>query len=287
MATKKRGLGKGLDAIFAENDTEDRDSAISLKISEIEPTLEQPRKDFNEAALAELADSISQHGILQPLLVRPILGGGYQIVAGERRWRAARMAGLSEVPAIIREMNDSEVMELALIENLQREELTAIEEAVAYQKLLELHDLTQEALAQRLGKGQSTVANKLRLLKLPQAVQDAILQRQITERHARAIITAKEEPLQLELLEKTIAEGWNVRQLEEQVLSLLYPNEEEAPVRKKKARRKVVSRDVRIALNTIRQSLTMVSDSGIQVKTEEEDTEEYYQITVKIPKKKK
>lgn len=270
-----------------EEAVNEAEKVIHIAIDNIVPNRFQPRTIFDEEKIDELARTIDAHGVIQPIVVRSTNDEQYEIIAGERRFRAMKKLAWQEVPAIVRIMNDKETASVALIENLQREELTAIEEAVAYQKLLELHDLTQEALAQRLGKGQSTVANKLRLLKLPQAVQDAILQRQITERHARAIITAKEEPLQLELLEKTIAEGWNVRQLEEQVHSLLYPNEEEAPVRKKKARRKVVSRDVRIALNTIRQSLTMVSDSGIQVKTEEEDTEEYYQITVKIPKKKK
>ena len=141
MASKKGGLGKGLDAIFAENDTEDRNAAIALKTSEIEPNREQPRKDFDEKALSELADSISQHGVLQPLLVRPLMGGGYQIVAGERRWRAARMAGVTEVPAVIRELTDSEVMELALIENLQREDLNPLEEARGYQALMEQYGL--------------------------------------------------------------------------------------------------------------------------------------------------
>ena len=130
MAGKKKGgLGKGLDAIFAENDMEDANATVTLKISEIEPNRSQPRKEFKDEALAELADSIVQHGVLQPLLVRPLLGGGYQIVAGERRWRAARMAGVSEVPVVIRDMSDHEVMELALIENLQREDLTPLEEA--------------------------------------------------------------------------------------------------------------------------------------------------------------
>jgi ParB family chromosome partitioning protein len=163
MAMKKGGLGKGLEAIFAENDTEDRNATITLKISDIEPNRTQPRKEFNDAALAELADSISQHGIIQPLLVRPIFGGGYQIVAGERRWRAARMAGISEVPAVIREMSDSEVMELALIENLQREDLNPVEEAQGYQSLIDTYGLTQEETAKTVGKSRPTVTNALRL----------------------------------------------------------------------------------------------------------------------------
>ena len=147
---KKGGLGKGLDAIFAENTTESGNNAVQLRISELEPNREQPRKDFDEKSMAELADSIAQHGLLQPLLVRPVFGGGYQIVAGERRWRAARMAGLSEVPAVVREMSDHEVMELALIENLQREDLTPLEEARGYQTLLERYDMTQEEVARQV-----------------------------------------------------------------------------------------------------------------------------------------
>ena len=153
MAGKKKGgLGKGLDAIFAENDMEDANATVTLKISEIEPNRAQPRKDFNDEALAELADSIAQHGVLQPLLVRPLLGGGYQIVAGERRWRAARMAGVSEVPVVIREMSDHEVMELALIENLQREDLTPLEEAQGYQSLIDQYGMTQEEISRTVGK---------------------------------------------------------------------------------------------------------------------------------------
>ncbi|MFR2562590.1 MAG: ParB/RepB/Spo0J family partition protein [Anaeromassilibacillus sp.] len=169
MAGKKKGgLGKGLDAIFAENDMEDANATVTLKISEIEPNRAQPRKDFNDEALAELADSIAQHGVLQPLLVRPLLGGGYQIVAGERRWRAARMAGVSEVPVVIREMSDHEVMELALIENLQREDLTPLEEAQGYQSLIDQYGMTQEEISRTVGKSRPAVANALRLLHLPE-----------------------------------------------------------------------------------------------------------------------
>lgn len=270
-----------------EETVNEAEKVVHIAIDNIVPNRFQPRTIFDEEKIEELARTIQTHGVIQPIVVRQTASTQYEIIAGERRFRAMKKLQWRDVPAIVRVMNDKETASVALIENLQREELTAIEEAVAYQKLLELHELTQEALAQRLGKGQSTIANKLRLLKLPQAVQDAILERQITERHARAIITAKEEELQLMLLEQTITQGWNVRQLEEQVHAMLYPDEEDAPVRKKKAKRKVVSRDVRIALNTIRQSLSMVSESGINVKTEEQDTEEYYQITVKIPKKKK
>jgi ParB family chromosome partitioning protein len=163
---------------------------------------------------------------------------------------------------------------------LQREELTPIEEAMAYAKLLELHHLTQEALAQRLGKGQSTIANKLRLLKLPQEVQEALLQRAITERHARALIVLKDEEKQLKVLREIIEKQLNVKQTEDRVLKML-----EASQAKPKPKRKAFSKDMRIAVNTIRQSLAMVADSGLSIDSEEEEFEDYYQITIRIPKK--
>jgi ParB family chromosome partitioning protein len=214
MAMKKGGLGKGLEAIFAENDTEDRNATITLKISEIEPNRAQPRKEFNDAALSELADSISQHGIIQPLLVRPIFGGGYQIVAGERRWRAARMAGLSEVPAVIREMSDSEVMELALIENLQREDLNPVEEALGYQSLIETYGFTQEETAKTVGKSRPTVTNALRLLNLPGEILDMVNSGQISAGHARTLLSFQ-NPQEMRKAAKIAAEqGISVRELE-------------------------------------------------------------------------
>jgi ParB family chromosome partitioning protein len=214
MAMKKGGLGKGLEAIFAENDTEDRNATIALKISDIEPNRTQPRKEFNDAALAELADSISQHGIIQPLLVRPIFGGGYQIVAGERRWRAARMAGISEVPAVIREMSDGEVMELALIENLQREDLNPVEEAQGYQSLIEIYGLTQEETAKTVGKSRPTVTNALRLLNLPQEILDMVNAGKISAGHARTLLSFQ-NPEEMRKAAKLAAEqGISVRELE-------------------------------------------------------------------------
>ncbi len=214
MAMKKGGLGKGLDAIFAENDTENRNATITLKISDIEPNRTQPRKEFNDAALAELADSISQHGIIQPLLVRPIFGGGYQIVAGERRWRAARMAGISEVPAVIREMSDSEVMELALIENLQREDLNPLEEAQGYQSLIETYGLTQEETAKTVGKSRPTVTNALRLLNLPKEILDMVNCGKLSAGHARTLLSFQ-NPAEMRKAAKLAAEqGISVRELE-------------------------------------------------------------------------
>ena len=214
MSVKKGGLGRGLDAIFAENTQESGSGAVMLRISELEPNREQPRKDFDEKAMAELADSISQHGVLQPLLVRPIFGGGYQIVAGERRWRAARMAGLAEVPAMVREMNDGEVMELALIENLQREDLTPLEEARGYQTLLEKYELTQEEVAKTVGKSRPAVTNAMRLLGLPQEIQDMVERGELSAGHGRALLAFADEELMVAVARKAAAEGLSVRQLE-------------------------------------------------------------------------
>ncbi|KYG89816.1 nucleoid occlusion protein [Metasolibacillus sp. FSL H7-0170] len=263
------------------------EEVVKIPIEKIIPNRFQPRTIFDDEKIEELSRTIHIHGVIQPIVVRRSSSDdGYEIIAGERRYRAMKKLQWAEVPAIVRQLSDKETASIALIENLQREELTAIEEALAYQQLLELHSLTQEALAQRLGKSQSTVANKLRLLKLPQFIQEAILKREITERHARALIAVKDEQLQLQLITAAKEYDWNVRQLEEQIQQLLSPSTEEEPVKKEKPKRKAISKDVRIALNTIKHSLTMVTKSGIQLKTEEEDTEEYYQITVKIPKKK-
>ena len=210
---RKGGLGKGLDAIFAENDTEDERTAVLLKTSELEPNRNQPRSVFNEQSLGELADSIAQHGVLQPLLVRPLMGGGYQIVAGERRWRAARMAGLEEVPAVVREMSDSQVMELALIENLQREDLNPLEEAQGYQSLMETYSMTQDDVAKTVGKSRPAVANALRLLNLPPEMQKLVSSGSISAGHARALLSFPNRNTMLAAA-KAAEAGASVRDLE-------------------------------------------------------------------------
>lgn len=251
-----------------------------IPIEDIVPNRYQPRTIFDDEKIAELAQTIHTHGIIQPIVVREYEQGKFEIIAGERRFRAMKKLGWEKAPVIVKNYNDRETASVALIENLQREELTALEEAVAYEKLIELHNLTQEALAQRLGIGQSTVANKLRLLKLPQKVQEAILQKNITERHARSLIPLKSPELQVQLLGEIIEKQLNVKQTEERVVKMLSKSEEP-----RKPRRKAFSKDMRIAVNTIRQSLTMVSDNGINLDSEEEEFEEYYQFTIKIPKK--
>lgn len=211
---KKGGLGKGMSAIFVENSASESDEGVvTVKISEIEPNRDQPRKEFDSTALSELADSISQHGVLQPLLLRPLLSGGYRIVAGERRWRAARMAGLSAVPAVIREMTDTEEMLFALIENLQREDLTPLEEAKGYRTLIETQGMTQEEVSQTVGKSRPTVTNALRLLNLPADIQDMLEKGEISAGHARTLLSFKTEEEMRQGAQKA-KQGASVRELE-------------------------------------------------------------------------
>lgn len=215
MAIKKKGgLGKGLDLIFAENVSEESSAASEIKLSELEPNRDQPRKDFDEEALAELADSISQHGVLQPLLVRPIFGGGYQIVAGERRWRAARMAGLTSVPAVVKELDDAQVMEIALIENLQREDLSPLEEATGYQTLMDTYDMTQEEVSRTVGKSRSTVANALRLLKLPPEIHEMIRRGDVSAGHGRALLAFQDVDQMILIADQIVKEDLSVRAVE-------------------------------------------------------------------------
>lgn len=214
MAKRLGGLGKGLNAIFIENDNEENNGTVTLKISEIEPNRSQPRKEFDEEALNELAESISKHGLLQPILVRPLTLGGYEIVAGERRYRASRMAGLTEVPVIIRELSESETMELALIENLQREDLTPLEEAMGYSALMNEHGFTQEEVARSVGKSRPAVANALRLLKLPEGVMEYLKDDKISAGHARALLTLPDEEMMKEVCEQIVKSDLSVRQTE-------------------------------------------------------------------------
>lgn len=214
MAQKKGGLGKGLDLLFAENALEDAGKAVTLPIDEIVPNKDQPRKQFDEAALSELSASIAQHGVLQPLLVRPIAGGGYQIVAGERRYRASRMAGLTEVPAVIRELDDRETAELALIENLQREDLNPMEEALGFRTLMSSYGLTQEEAAKIVNKSRPAVANALRLLNLPEEVSNLVAAGTLSAGHARAILAFDTPEKQIEMADLVIKKDASVREIE-------------------------------------------------------------------------
>ena len=223
---KKNGLGKGLDALFIDNSTEDVKSAVKLNINDIEPNRDQPRKHFDEAALSELADSIALHGVFLPLLVRPISDGGYQLIAGERRWRASRLAGLTEVPVVIREMTDSEAMELALIENLQREDLNPIEEAEGYKLLMDTYSLTQSEAAERVGKSRPAVANAMRLLSLPKEVLDLIKDGRISSGLGRTLLGLNDNSMMLKLCKEIEEKQISVRQLESIIKTLNNPKKD-------------------------------------------------------------
>lgn len=231
MATKKKsGLGKGLDALFLDNAVEEaQGSAATLSVNEITPNRAQPRKTFDEEALAELAQSIAEHGVLQPLLVRPLADGSYQLIAGERRWRASRMAGLSEVPVLIREMNDREAMELALIENLQREDLNPIEEARGFQLLMETYALTQEQAAERVGKSRPAVANAMRLLALPEEILAMVETGALSAGHARALLALPDRNDAIALANEIVRDGLSVRETERRVKALTVPKRIRTP----------------------------------------------------------
>ncbi|MGN0643218.1 MAG: ParB/RepB/Spo0J family partition protein [Huintestinicola sp.] len=208
-------LGQGLGALFEDNAVTEESGVQTLRLSEIEPNKMQPRKDFDEAAIASLAESIREHGLIQPILVRPMNNGmTYQIVAGERRWRACRMLGLDEVPVIIRELDDFETSQIALIENVQRSDLNPVEEAAAYKELMETYHMTQEVLAKTVGKSRSAIANSVRLLALPEAVQEMLKNGDITVGHAKALGSINDEKLMIETAERAAKGLLTVRQIE-------------------------------------------------------------------------
>ncbi len=232
MASKIGGLGKGLDALFAENAVEEQGKTVAIRISEIEPNRAQPRKQFDEAALGDLAASISQHGVLQPLLVRPLPSGRYSLVAGERRWRAARMAGLTEVPVVIREMTDQEAAELALIENLQREDLNPMEEAIGYRTLMDSYGMTQEEAAQAVNKSRPAVANALRLLNLPDELAAMVHSGTLSAGHARTLLSFESKEEQLAAAKATVEQDLSVRALEKMAKAARKPRSERVAERR-------------------------------------------------------
>ena len=223
-------LGRGLDALLGDSSLHTQEGgSVTLPISQVEPGLNQPRKHFDEEALAELSESIRQHGVLQPLTVRRLASGYYQIIAGERRWRAARMAGLTEVPAMIIEADDRKVMELGLIENLQREDLNPMEEAAGYRTLIQDYGLTQEEAARRVSKSRPAVANAMRLLALPQEVQWLIEQGNLSAGHGRALLSLPTAEAQIAFAEEIMGKGYAVRETEERVRRILQEGDDPAP----------------------------------------------------------
>ncbi|MEK4027451.1 MULTISPECIES: ParB/RepB/Spo0J family partition protein [Bacillaceae] len=214
-----KGLGRGINAIFKDLELENEEAVKEIKLKELRPNPYQPRKIFNEETIEELKESIQEYGILQPIIARKSIKG-YEIVVGERRYRAAKAAKLERVPVVVRKLSDEQMMEMALLENLQREDLTVLEEAAAYQSLIEKLNLTQEELALKMGKSRSHIANHLRLLSLPVEVQQLINEGKLTMGHGRALLGLKRKEQMIETAKKTVAEGLNVRQLEKWIQQL-------------------------------------------------------------------
>ena len=254
---------------------------VKVPITQIFANPYQPRKTFDEAALTELAESIAQYGVLQPLLVSPAEDGRYMLIAGERRLRASRMAKLVEVPVIISEYTSQQIAEIALIENLQREDLHYLEEAEGYEQLMEQFHLTQEAMAARVGKKQSTIANKLRLLRLSPTVRKVLVDAALSERHARALLKLPDDTRRLEALEVIIAKKYSVRQAEEYIAKLLDAKQPE------KQRRMVIVNDVRIYLNSIKQVVGAIKDVGIPVSMEQTLDGDEVIVSLRIKNQKK
>ncbi len=237
MVVKKGGLGRGFDSLFLDNTVEESaNTAIMLNIDDVEPNRAQPRKAFDEKALNELAESISQYGVLQPLLVRPRKDGSYQIVAGERRWRAAKKAGLKEIPVTVRDLSDDETAAIALIENLQREDLNPIEQAQGLSELIETYGLTQEEAAYRVGKSRPAVANSLRLLKLPEDIRDGVSEGKISEGHARALLGFENEEDMRQAASLILKDKATVREIEKMAKA--------KSAKKPRKSKKAASRDV-------------------------------------------
>lgn len=257
-----------------------------LGVDAVAPNPFQPRKTFSDDSMQDLADSVREHGIIQPLLVRRT-AAGYELIAGERRLRAAKLAGLATVPAIVRELGDKEMAELAMIENLQREDLHFLEEAEGFQQLLANFGLTQEELARRVGKNQSTIANKLRLLRLSPEVRQDLVAASLTERHARALLKLEDPGKQQEALAVIRQNALNVREAEDLVEGLLDDISRE--MAKKAPRQNVVKiiRDVRIFLNTINSVVAEMKKAGLKVKVNQTMDEEFININLKIPKRRK
>lgn len=273
--------------LFNKNieDTESpNEQVLEIAIDSIVPNEYQPRSEFDDEKIMELARTLHTHGIIQPIVVRKKTDDLYELIAGERRWRAAQHLEWEKIPAIIRNLSDTETASIALIENIQREQLSVIEEARAYEQLIAMHSLTQEALAQRLGKSQSTVANRLRLLTLPEPIQQSLLQKQISERHARALMRLKSVEEQIAFFDKIIEGKLTVRDLEQLIVNHLEQAMEDKEKPKRKPKAKIVSKDIRIVTNTIRRSLDLIKNTGIDFESEEIDHDEYYEITIKVKK---
>lgn len=272
--------------IYDTENTATEGNVQQVQISEIVPNPFQPRKIFSSESLQELSASIEEYGIIQPLIVRAI-PDGFELVAGERRLRASKLAGLSQVPVIIKEFTDKEVAELAMIENLQREDLHFLEEAEGFQQLITSFGFTQEELAKRMGKNQSTIANKLRLLKLIPEVRAVVAKEKLTERHARSLLKIDDPRLQMEVLELISEKGLNVRETEELIEEFLEDIAKQVEAKNTPKRNVVkIIRDVRIFINTINNVVGEMKKTGLKIKVKQEQDEEFIHINLRIPKRK-
>ncbi len=248
-----------------------------IDIHDIEANEKQPRTHFEKEKIQELSVSIQQNGLLQPIVVRPY-NGKYQIVVGERRFRACKLAGLEEVPCMVQEYNEDQTATAALVENIQRENLSPIEEALAYQQLLDTQDITQEQLAEKVGKKQSTIANKLRLLQLPMTVQEAVRRKDITERHARALLRLDSTAKQNNMLREIMAKGLNVEQTEQKIKS------KKLNLKNKNQKQKSISQNLKIAMNTLDQAIQMVQQAGVNTHVDIQETDDEVVYTIKMKK---
>ena len=256
-------------------------NVLRVPVEKILPNPYQPRKDFEAEALDDLAASIAEYGVLQPLLVARGAGDTYILIAGERRLRASKLAGLSDVPVIVSNYTEQQIAEIALIENLQREDLHFFEEAEGYEKLMTQFSLTQEAMAMRVGKKQSTIANKLRLLNLPLEIRNAIKEAGLTERHGRALLKLKDREQQEHALKLIIKNGWNVKQTDEYVAKLLADNEP------KPKKRMLIVNDVRIYLNSVKKIVGTINEAGIPAQIKQELDGDDVVVTLRIKNTKK
>ncbi|NLW23792.1 MAG: nucleoid occlusion protein [Clostridia bacterium] len=270
--------------ILGFNSDVSKDEIKNIDISLISPNPYQPRRVFERVHLEELAQSIKELGVLQPIIVRKV-GTGYELVAGERRLRACQMLDLKTIPAIIRNLSDKEIAEIAIIENLQREDLNYFEEAEGYARLIKEFGLTQEKIAKRVGKSQSTIANKLRLLNISPAVRGQISVDVITERHARALLKLASEEQQLEVLDKIYTNNLNVRQTDDLVENYLIKTEKEKSEKIKRKMTKVF-KDMRIFFNTIRGAVKTIQDAGLPADISENESDDYYEVVIRLPKSK-
>ena len=291
MNDKRKALGRGLEQLFNDEglnfdtiensiieEAKTNDQIVEIDLSELRANPYQPRKNFDEEALNELASSIKEHGVFQPIIVKKSIKG-YEIIAGERRFRASKLAGMQTIPAIVKDFSDEEMMQIALLENLQRENLTSIEEAKAYQTLMETYSIPQQELARRLGKNQSTISNKIRILNLPEDIQHLLVEHRLTERHARALLKLDDDEMRRQVIEKVIRHQFNVRQTEKLV--------EECLVRREKLERekkKIMRISCKLYINTLKKTFNEMNLLSRGATFRQEDTGESYVVKITIPK---